>query len=96
VAAGRTDVRRPVASKARFREFESAAMSLSARLLRTAADAAEGDPEESGIFLRTVRDLRRIHSHLASFAYPILHGERGGKVPPADEELSLTASSTLE
>jgi hypothetical protein len=32
--------------------------------------------EESGLFLRTVRDLRRIHSHLASFAYPILHRPR--------------------
>jgi hypothetical protein len=32
--------------------------------------------EESGLFLRTVRDLRRIHSHLASFAYPILHSSQ--------------------
>ena len=36
------------------------------------------DPTGSGelAFLRTVRDLRRIHSHLASFAYPILHRPR--------------------
>ena len=27
-------------------------------------------------FLRMVRDLRRIHSHLASFAYPVLHRPR--------------------
>jgi len=90
------DAERLVASKARFREFESAAMTLSARLLRTAGDSAEREAEESGIFLRSVRDLRRIHSHLASFAYPILHADRGGKAPTMVEELSLTASSTLE
>jgi phosphate:Na+ symporter len=78
------DATRLVASKAQFREFESSAMTLSAQLLRTAAattrladkDTAERVAEESGLFLRTVRDLRRIHSHLASFAYPILHGSR--------------------
>lgn len=75
------DARRRVTGKVRFREFEASAMSLSAGLLRAAAatnrlaesDAAERVAEESGLFLRTVRDLRRIHSHLANFAYPILH-----------------------
>jgi len=78
------DATRLVASKAQFRDFESSAMTLSARLLRTAAattrladrDTAERVAEESGLFLRTVRDLRRIHSHLASFAYPVLHGSQ--------------------
>lgn len=85
------DATRLVASKAQFRQFEESAMSLSAQLLRTAAaanrlsdkDTAERVAEESGLFLRTVRDLRRIHSHLASFAYPILHGSRTGKPGPA-------------
>jgi phosphate:Na+ symporter len=84
------DATRLVASKAQFRDFESSAMVLSARLLRTAAasnrladrDAAERVAEESGLFLRTVRDLRRIHSHLASFAYPILHGSRSAGPRP--------------
>jgi phosphate:Na+ symporter len=79
------DATRLVQSKTQFRDFESAAMNLSVRQLRTAAatsrladrDTAERVAEESGVFLRTVRDLRRIHSHLASFAYPILHGSRG-------------------
>jgi phosphate:Na+ symporter len=85
------DATRLVASKAQFRDYESAAMSLSARQLRTAAattrladrDTAERVAEESGLFLRTVRDLRRIHSHLASFAYPVLHGSRHAAVRPA-------------
>jgi phosphate:Na+ symporter len=78
------DARRLVARKTQFREFEAAATALSVRLLRSAAAAsrladvttAEQVAEESDLFLRTVRDLRRIHSHLASFAYPILHRPR--------------------
>jgi phosphate:Na+ symporter len=75
------DAARLVSSKSNFREFEAAAMALSVRSLRTAAatsrlaesETAERVAEESGLLLRSVRDLRRIHSHLASFAYPILH-----------------------
>jgi phosphate:Na+ symporter len=83
------DATRLVASKAPFRQFEASAMTLSAQLLRAAAattrladkDAAERVAEESGLFLRTVRDLRRIHSHLASFAYPILHSGPRSRSP---------------
>jgi phosphate:Na+ symporter len=75
------DAGRLVSSKSNFREFEAAAMALSVRSFRTAAatnrlaesDTVERVAEESGLLLRSVRDLRRIHSHLASFAYPILH-----------------------
>jgi phosphate:Na+ symporter len=90
------DATRLVASKAQFRDYESSAMTLSAHLLRTAAattrladrDTAERVAEESGLFLRTVRDLRRIHSHLASFAYPVLHGSRNG--PARSPRLAAT------
>ena len=78
------DAKRLAARKGQFREFEASATALSVRLLRSAAsanrladsDSVEPIVEESGLFLRTVRDLRRIHSHLASFAYPILHRPR--------------------
>jgi hypothetical protein len=78
------DAKRLAARKTQFREFEAAATVLSVRLLRSAAtasrltetDGAERIAEESDLFLRTVRDLRRIHSHLASFAYPIVHRVR--------------------
>ena len=81
-----SDAARLVESKVRFRAFDASAMTLSARLLRAAAattrladkDTAERVAEESGLFLRVVRDLRRIHSHLASFAYPVLHGAGSG------------------
>ena len=85
------DAQRLVASKTDFREFEATAMALSVRLLRTAAagnrlvesETAERVAEESGLLLRSVRDLRRIHSHLASFAYPVLH-RRGDAEKPAE------------
>jgi phosphate:Na+ symporter len=85
------DARRLVARKTQFREFEAAATALSVRSLRSAASnsrlvdsqAAEQIAEESDLFLRTVRDLRRVHSHLASFAYPILHRPRTRARRPA-------------
>jgi phosphate:Na+ symporter len=85
------DAKRLVARKTQFRDFEAAATAMSVRLLRSAAAASrladthltEQVAEESDLFLRTVRDLRRIHSHLASFAYPILHRprSRGRRAP---------------
>lgn len=70
--------------KRRFLQMEADATALSVRLLREAA-AAGGDArndsvalaaEESGLLLRIVRDLRRVHSHFASFAYPVLRRAR--------------------
>jgi phosphate:Na+ symporter len=104
------DAKRLVARKAQFREFEAAATALSVRLLRSAAAASRASDteltaqaaENSDLFLRTVRDLRRIHSHLASFAYPILHRPRsrarratggGGGEPTA--VASVTAAAAL-
>ena len=53
---------------------------LSVKLLREAAVAGRSEGadsvnlavEESGLLLRIVRDLRRVHSHLASVAFPVL------------------------
>lgn len=67
-----------------FLQIEADATALSLRLLREAAavgTAATSDSvalavEESGLLLRIVRDLRRVHSHLASFAYPKLRRTR--------------------
>jgi phosphate:Na+ symporter len=74
------DAERLIAKKGTFREFESKAMILSVKLLRAAAEASSPDSvsaervaEDSGLFLRAVRDLRRVDSHLVSFAYPVLH-----------------------
>jgi phosphate:Na+ symporter len=74
---------RLVQRKTRLRELEADTTALAVQRLRDATLASrtagpEGipaTPDESGV-LRVVRDLRRIHSHLASFAYPVLHRTR--------------------
>ena len=73
------DAQRLLERKRRLLQLEAAATALSVQLLREAAATAErgGDTvelaaNESGLLLRIVRDLRRVHSHLASFAYPVL------------------------
>jgi len=100
--ANPADARCLVSGKAKFREFEAASIALSARLLRTEAaasrltesDAAERITEESGLFLRTVRDLRRIHSHLASFAYPILHHDSASQSKASAKAAARAATLT--
>lgn len=85
-----------VARKAIFREFEASATTLSVRLLRNAAaasrlgdtNAAERMAQDTGLFLRIVRDLRRIHSHLASLAYPVLQRRRSTTAHPDPSDTS--------
>jgi phosphate:Na+ symporter len=72
--------RRLVESKGAFRLYEVRATALSVKRLRGVVEASRGGggesaervAEESGLLLRVVRDLRRIHSHLAQFAYAVL------------------------
>ena len=87
------DARRLVARKRALRRMEAEAAALQARALqsgrgaRTGADAA-GPADalaagvESGVFLRIVRDLRRVHSHIAALAYPVL--ERAAETDGGD------------
>jgi phosphate:Na+ symporter len=75
------DAARLLARKAPLRQMEAHATALHVRLMRDAAHGGRtGEAEtpgsvseESGLFLRIVCDLRRVHSHLASFAYPVLN-----------------------
>lgn len=86
--------------KRQFLQMEAEATALSVRLLRAAASATAaggGDSiglaaEESGLLLRIVRDLRRVHSHLASFAYTVLPRPQAKVATPADPS-SLTSPS---
>jgi phosphate:Na+ symporter len=73
------DATRLLQRKTRLRELEAHATTLAVERLRDAALARRaggveppGSGDESGV-LRVARDLRRIHSHLASFAYPAVH-----------------------
>ena len=77
------DAQRLVARKRQLLKMEAEATLLSVRLLREAAtgrgagtDSVGLAAEESGLLLRIARDLRRVHSHFASFAYPVLRRAR--------------------
>jgi phosphate:Na+ symporter len=75
------DATRLVMRKAALRRMETQATALHVRQLRDAASGAHaGDAdklaivaEESGLFLTIVSDLRRVHSHIATFAYSVLN-----------------------
>jgi phosphate:Na+ symporter len=76
----RADAQLLIDRKRRLLQLEADATALSVQILRDAAaagraagtDTVGAAAEESGLLLRIVRDLRRVHSHLASFAYPVL------------------------
>jgi phosphate:Na+ symporter len=88
-----TGARQLISAKATLRatEFEAAENHL-ARL-------REGRPESiesSSLHLDILRDLKRIHSHICSVAYPVL--ERAGELQPSrlrdlDHEPGLTGSA---
>jgi phosphate:Na+ symporter len=75
------DATRLVMRKAALRRMETQATALHVRQLRDAASGGHaGDvdklaivAEEGGLFLRIVSDLRRVHSHIATFAYSVLN-----------------------
>ncbi|HEX2791842.1 MAG TPA: Na/Pi cotransporter family protein [Steroidobacteraceae bacterium] len=80
--------------KRRLLQLESDATALSVRILREAAaasraagtDTVGSAAEESGLLLRIVRDLRRVHSHLASFAYPVVRRPQRRASTRADDD----------
>jgi phosphate:Na+ symporter len=68
------DASRLVERKATLRRMEAEATALHIRLLRTTGHDNLGQvAENSGLFLRIVRDLRRVHSHIASLGYAALN-----------------------
>ena len=77
--SGDIDVaRRLVAAKAQLRETEFAAAE---RYLVRLRDGRADTIESSSLDLDILRDLKRIHSHLCSAAYPVL--ERAGALRPS-------------
>jgi phosphate:Na+ symporter len=73
--AALAEARRLVAQKRLMRRMEAEAADTNVRSLQgaaTGADAVLAAGADSGLFLRIVRDLRRVHSHIAALAYPVL------------------------
>jgi phosphate:Na+ symporter len=94
------DAKHLLERKSSLRQMEMEATSLHVRLLREAASsrAGEGDrigvvAEQSGLFLTIVGDLRRVHSHIATLAYPTLNR---GNAKAAAEVAVLDPQGTAE
>jgi phosphate:Na+ symporter len=88
------DARRLVARKRQLRRLETEAAALSLRTLQGSADGAGGVTTrvDNSDFLRIIRDLRRVHSHIAALSYPVL--ERAGESSDRDiEEMPATAAA---
>jgi len=95
-----SQAQRLVGRKGSLRRLEVRATELHVQLLRAAATGARADAgagvarvaEEGSQFLRIVRDLRRVHSHIASLAYPVLNDVAAEALSPqkagTDEEES--------
>jgi len=89
--AALSEARRLVAQKRLMRRMEAEAAEVNIGALQRAAqgpDAVRAAGVDSGIFLRIVRDLRRVHSHIAALAYPALEraaeaADRGVRPAPA-------------
>ena len=103
--AALSEARRLVVQKRLMRRLEAEAADANVRSLQGAvkgADAVLAAGVDSGIFLRIVRDLRRVHSHIAALAYPVLDRAAGSRdrgalpVPAATEGLIAEAGSLAE
>jgi phosphate:Na+ symporter len=89
------DARRLVARKRQLRRQEAEAAALNIRSLQVGASGpqAVATSVDNGDFLRIVRDLRRVHSHIAALAYPVL--ERAAETGDRDADLAPVAPTTL-
>jgi phosphate:Na+ symporter len=86
------DARRLVARKRQLRRLEAEAATLDMRPAHrgpSGADAVATGVDNSD-FLRIVRDLRRVHSHIAALAYPVL--ERAAESEGRDADPAPTAA----
>lgn len=92
MALRRGDARRLVARKRQLRRLEAEAAALSLRTLQASMDGTSAVTSriDNSDFLRIIRDLRRVHSHIAALSYPIL--ERAGESGDRDIEEMLAAT----
>jgi len=92
-SAARADARRLVARKRQLRRLEAEAAALSLRTLQAGADRTSvvTTRVDNSDFLRIVRDLRRVHSHIAALSYPIL--EHAGESNNRDIEETPAAAA---
>jgi phosphate:Na+ symporter len=89
------DAQRLVARKRQLRRQEAEAAALNIRSLQVGVSGpqAVATRVDNGDFLRIVRDLRRVHSHIAALAYPVL--ERTAETGDRETDLAPVAPTTL-
>jgi phosphate:Na+ symporter len=99
------EARRLVARKRLLRRLEAEAAEVDIRGLHGATKETGtvlAAAVDSGILLRMARDLRRVHSHIAALAYPVLEraaaGEDSGDqlMPPAAAQLLADAAEATD
>jgi phosphate:Na+ symporter len=84
------EARQLVVRKRQLRRLETEAAEMNIHSLQgiaKGADTVVAAAVDSGNFLRIVRDLRRVHSHIAALAYPVLEraagdADRSGRPTP--------------
>ena len=90
------DARRLVARKRLLRRQETEAAALNIRSLQGGVSRSDAVTAtvDTGDFLRIVRDLRRVHSHIAALAYPVLEraAESNNRDTGAAAELGRAAA----
>jgi phosphate:Na+ symporter len=87
------DARRLVVRKRLLHGQEAEAPALNIRSLQGGASGSDvvTTTIDNGDFLRIVRDLRRVHSHIAALAYPVL--ERAAESEGSVASLAPTAAT---
>ena len=91
------EARRLVARKRLLRRLEAEAAEVNIRALHDTTKEAQtvlAAGVDSGILLRMVRDLRRVHSHIAALAYPVLERAAAGE-DSGDRPTPLAAAGLL-
>jgi phosphate:Na+ symporter len=86
-----SEARKLLAEKTYVRNAELAAAEKHFERLR------EGRPETletTSLHLDVLRDLKRIHSHICSFAYPVLEGSRDGSMALVAESDPITLGTS--
>jgi phosphate:Na+ symporter len=91
------DARRLVVRKRQLRRQEAEAAALNIRSQQGGVSGSDSVTTtiDNGDFLRIVRDLRRVHSHIAALAYPVLEraAESEGRDAGAAPEAAIRALS---
>jgi phosphate:Na+ symporter len=92
------DARRLVLRKRQLRrqEAEAAVLNIGTTQAGTAGPDETATRNDNGDFLRVIRDLRRVHSHIAALAYPVLERAAGNGDYDAEPMFAAPSKASVE